>query len=171
MNSDWAVISNQLECAKLLLKYACNANITNSVGERAYDIAVKFGRTQLGMAIESSTNEEGDKVLKGDRSIEIAAEDIGELQQSEKLDDELKELVSSGLTEEEKLKAMSQDKKRNEGKNMENDDSEDNESAENSDLEEIIDEKVAHIHKNKDQHSGDLDKKEEDPRKAELKPN
>lgn len=68
-------MSNQPACAKLLLQFGANANITNSVGERPYDIAVKFGRTQVGMVIESATSEEGDKIVKVIEEDDSFAED------------------------------------------------------------------------------------------------
>ena len=68
-------MSNQPACAKLLLQFGANANITNSVGERPYDIAVKFGRTQVGMVIEAATSEEGDKIVKVIEEDDSFAED------------------------------------------------------------------------------------------------
>lgn len=69
------MVSNQPECAKLLLAAGANANIANTVGERPYDIAVKFGRTQLGMIIEAATSEEGDKIVKVVEEDDSFAED------------------------------------------------------------------------------------------------
>lgn len=90
------MVSNQVACAKLLVEYGCNANITNAAGERAYDMAVKFGRQEVGMAVESRTSEEGDKVVKGDGSIGTASEE-----ENGNIQDDLQDIMKDGLKVEE----------------------------------------------------------------------
>jgi hypothetical protein len=43
------VLNNQLVCAKILLDAGADGNIRNTENERAYDLAVRFSKTEAGV--------------------------------------------------------------------------------------------------------------------------
>lgn len=85
-------MSNQVDCAKLLIEHGCNANIANAAGERAYDMAVKFGRQDVGMAIEGHTSEAGDKIIKGDGTVGTLGNE-----ENEDIQTDIKDIMKDGL--------------------------------------------------------------------------
>jgi hypothetical protein len=59
---DWAVITDQVEAARILLQYKANPEVRNLEGDRPYDMAAKFAKYEIGKILEEHTSPEGDKV-------------------------------------------------------------------------------------------------------------